>query len=451
MLNVDPKKLRGLGIQVAKLEKQNESSKGQNKSILNFLTKSPLKRQKTRNQTGANSTGNQSFNQPDSRSTRNQPGSSSTRNQSSNQPGFISSGNQWSNQPGSSSTGNHPSNQPGSSFAANQSQTGSSSTGNQSHENCVQPLDDIDEDILKELPEEIRREIEAERERTRNLNKKRSNLSKSEPNSHSVDQNLSSDEQNLSKHLQDSSKNEQDLSKNEASLENCRQQDLSFSQFDSSVLAQLPENIVQELKQEYDNARITRQNRQNEAAKKPKKSAFETIMSRKSPENQEKSRIKRGRPGKNSPRFIKKSNKVVPKKSIPKRNLNFDDKSVEDKFGNLNVSEEVPKLRTPSPEPEITLNGKSNLKDIKTMLTEWVKAVDEPTDDDTEVVIDFFVKKVRRKDIDFVYDTLKTFCRLCHDANQNSWTEMYNKVINQVQETFKSMHNGKRLFISFRL
>ena len=43
MLNVDAKNLRGVGIQVAKLDKSNESNKGQNKSILNFLTKSPMK------------------------------------------------------------------------------------------------------------------------------------------------------------------------------------------------------------------------------------------------------------------------------------------------------------------------------------------------------------------------------------------------------------------------
>ena len=44
MLNVDPKNLRGIGIQVAKLDKPNEPTKGQNKSILNFLTaKSPVK------------------------------------------------------------------------------------------------------------------------------------------------------------------------------------------------------------------------------------------------------------------------------------------------------------------------------------------------------------------------------------------------------------------------
>ena len=44
MLNVDPKNLRGIGIQVAKLDKTNETIKGQNKSILNFLTaKSPIK------------------------------------------------------------------------------------------------------------------------------------------------------------------------------------------------------------------------------------------------------------------------------------------------------------------------------------------------------------------------------------------------------------------------
>ena len=78
-------------------------------------------------------------------------------------------------------------------------------------------MDDIDEEILKQLPDDIRKEIEAERKK-RNIKPRE----KSPPT------------------LPQTSANE-----------NIDQQNMSFSQFDESILAQLPENIVEELKKEY--------------------------------------------------------------------------------------------------------------------------------------------------------------------------------------------------------
>ena len=77
-------------------------------------------------------------------------------------------------------------------------------------------MDDIDEDVLKQLPEEIRQEIEAERQ-------KRQIKSKENPSNPPPP----------------------------PPVNDIGQQDLSFSQFDASILAQLPENIVEELKQQY--------------------------------------------------------------------------------------------------------------------------------------------------------------------------------------------------------
>ena len=78
-------------------------------------------------------------------------------------------------------------------------------------------MDDIDEEILKQLPEDIRKEIEAERKK-RNIKPRE----KSPPPPPQTSAN-----------------------------ENIDQQNMSFSQFDESILAQLPENIVEELKKEY--------------------------------------------------------------------------------------------------------------------------------------------------------------------------------------------------------
>ena len=78
-------------------------------------------------------------------------------------------------------------------------------------------MDDIDEEILKQLPDDIRKEIEAERKK-RNIKPKEKSL----PPPPQISAN-----------------------------ENIDQQNMSFSQFDESILAQLPENIVEELKKEY--------------------------------------------------------------------------------------------------------------------------------------------------------------------------------------------------------
>ena len=76
-------------------------------------------------------------------------------------------------------------------------------------------MDDIDEDVLKQLPEEIRQEIEAERSKRQIKPKEAPPNPPPQP------------------------------------VNDICQQDLSFSQFDASILAQLPENIVEELKQQY--------------------------------------------------------------------------------------------------------------------------------------------------------------------------------------------------------
>ena len=72
------------------------------------------------------------------------------------------------------------------------------------------------------MPEDIRQEIEAERQK-RNLRSKQEQSEAKKP-------------------IATSPTREND---------SINQQNVSFSQFDASVLAQLPENIVNELKQEY--------------------------------------------------------------------------------------------------------------------------------------------------------------------------------------------------------
>ena len=52
---------------------------------------------------------------------------------------------------------------------------------------------------------------------------------------------------------------------------------------------------------------------------------------------------------------------------------------------------------------------------------------------------------------DFVYSILKSLCCMCQYTNQPNWSFMYNKIVKNVQDIYKSRHNGKSLYLSFKL
>ena len=185
MLKAEPKNLRGIGIQVSKLEKPHVNDmKGQTKSIMSFLAKKDNKEPMA-------STSGAMTSSPI-------PGPSRIIES----PGFAMPGPSRTSTPSTSRAG--PSR---------------TSTPNHADPN----YDDIDEDILNELPEDIRLEIEQER------------------------------------------------AKNRKNRQNLKQQDLSYSQFDQSVLDALPPDLQEELKNQY---------KKPEQVVKPK-SAFEMLMAKK--------------------------------------------------------------------------------------------------------------------------------------------------------------------------
>lgn len=320
MLNVDPKNLRGIGIQVSKLEKAVKN----NPNILNFVTKA-------------------------------KPTTSKAKNTDLNIEPSTSKGNV-----------DLPKNE-------------------------IQNLQNIDEDVLKELPEDIRAEIEAEREKSKKKNEE----------------------------------------KPEKKIEDLRQQDLSFSQFDASIIAQLPENIVEELKQQYGVNKVKIEDN------KPKKTAFEELMSkRKAVQTPEKQVKRRGRPAKNSPRFIKKSVIPVKETDTSKKSLVF---------------EEEPKKEEILVREVITLNGISDIKDVRNLFRDWISTCENATSDDIEILVDFLKRKMNAQEDEFVYSVMKSLCRFCMDSPNPNWTQIYNKIVSKVQEIHMSNHHGKRLYLSFRL
>ena len=340
MLKVEPKNLRGIGIQVSKLEKLHlNDMKGQTKSIMSFLAKKDSK-EPIPSISGA-------------KTSSPIPGPSRIIES----PGFAMPGPSRTSTPSTCTT-------PGPSSGA---RAGPSRTSTPSH---APYYDDIDEDILNELPEDIRLEIEQER-----------------------------------------AKNQKNRQK-----ESVKQQDLSYSQFDQSVLDALPQDLQEELKNQY---KKPEQRRVVEP-----KSAFEMLMAKKQSPIPVKG--KRGR----------KSKKNV--KKLPRKML-FDDDQPEEE------EEEIPE----EPEvPELELNGKSDLSDVRQLLRAWIKHCPCPSKEDANQIVEFLKRKLLNQNDEFVYLLLKTFYRLSQDADNINWIEAYQEVTAQIQEFFQSNNHGKKLFLS---
>ena len=340
MLKVEPKNLRGIGIQVSKLEKLHlNDMKGQTKSIMSFLAK------KDRQEPIPSTSG--------AKTSSPIPGPSRIIES----PGFAMPGPSRTSTPSTCTT-------PGPSSGA---RAGPSRTSTPSH---APYYDDIDEDILNELPEDIRLEIEQER-----------------------------------------AKNQKNRQK-----ESVKQQDLSYSQFDQSVLDALPQDLQEELKNQYKKP-------EQERVVEPK-SAFEMLMAKKQSPIPVKG--KRGR----------KSKKNV--KKLPRKML-FDDDQPEEE------EEEIPE----EPEvPELELNGKSDLSDVRQLLRAWIKHCPCPSKEDANQIVEFLKRKLLNQNDEFVYLLLKTFYRLSQDADNINWIEAYQEVTAQIQEFFQSNNHGKKLFLS---
>ena len=340
MLKVEPKNLRGIGIQVSKLEKLHlNDMKGQTKSIMSFLAK------KDRQEPIPSTSG--------AKTSSPIPGPSRIIES----PGFAMPGPSRTSTPSTCTT-------PGPSSGA---RAGPSRTSTPSH---APYYDDIDEDILNELPEDIRLEIEQER-----------------------------------------AKNQKNRQK-----ESVKQQDLSYSQFDQSVLDALPQDLQEELKNQYKKP-------EQERVVEPK-SAFEMLMAKKQSPIPVKG--KRGR----------KSKKNV--KKLPRKML-FDDDPPEEE------EEEIPE----EPEvPELELNGKSDLSDVRQLLRAWIKHCPCPSKEDANQIVEFLKRKLLNQNDEFVYLLLKTFYRLSQDADNINWIEAYQEVTAQIQEFFQSNNHGKKLFLS---
>jgi len=251
-------------------------------------------------------------------------------------------------------------------------------------------------------------------------------------------------------------------------------EDVSFSQIDPSFLEALPDDLKAELEEQL------RGEKSNKAAATAAASetAFTRLMAkaRTSPGNKANSpqapaaqpqrSKKRGRPSKNSPRFVKSSAKKLKVTSgqPPVRRALFEGDNKDAKENRVlptttaaadlppKTTEKCPEL-TVEPEvlaapPKANLEGNRSLGDLRPLYRAWVRSTEQPTEDDTDTVSKFLCDVVRESDLDTVYMSFKSLRRLCSDSNSPDWNRAYNTIVENVQQTMLLVH-GKRIYTNF--
>ena len=261
--------------------------------------------------------------------------------------------------------------------------------------------------------------------------------------------------------------------------------EVTFSQLDPDVLAALPEELRTEVEQEY--------------SRRPKRvptpataTAFDKIMNSKQQEgggaggadsrNATPTKKKRGRPRKNSPRFIKRSNKndkggnnkeaaktlfsdqiATPTRSNSgrphgnsPRNLTetrgaskelFAESSKvcdDDKAGEASEEKETP------PRPRADLNGVREVADVRNLLRAWMESASEPTRDDVETVETFLCDLVDEDDLEAVLWLIRFLHRKGASASSASeeWRAACGKIIDSAQSRVVAK-KGARLYTGF--
>lgn len=209
-------------------------------------------------------------------------------------------------------------------------------------------------------------------------------------------------------------------------------QEMTFSQLDPEFLAALPEEMVDELRQQYARTSVQAPETAFDMIMKPKIAPTTPI---KTPPK------KRGRPPKNSPRFIKRSRNSNPVITPPKINIEIpmekhgNDENPRDPQLKEEVANEIPE------KPRANLEGFRDIADLRKILGQWL-STDTPTQDDTMTVAAFFQELIDEKDLETVSFLLKMIHRLTRSKSRE-WKKAYESIVDKIQLTMIQYYGYK--------
>ena len=99
---------------------------------------------------------------------------------------------------------------------------------------------------------------------------------------------------------------------------------------------------------------------------------------------------------------------------------------------------------------QAVLESETSIGELRLLIRKWVKSFVTPTYDDVESIIIFFKGLISQNKIELVHMGLKSLCRTCLSSEfPENWTGAYNGIIKEVQRTM-IQKIGKRLSVNFK-
>ncbi|XP_067658458.1 DNA repair protein REV1-like [Haliotis asinina] len=228
----------------------------------------------------------------------------------------------------------------------------------------------------------------------------------------------------------------------------------SFSQLDMSCLNALPEDMQKEIRDEY-----IRQGQHSAEPAEDYQPPPLKLQQAKSPskgkETARRSPSKSpGRSKKTSPVFkVPKGCPVGRKKSAKKLEFAIQPKITTNyavKDSGKNLTEAPQAMPTPAPsqtvldvteqEEQVNLCGAVTMEEVKHLLVEWLEACPEPQEEDISVMLEYLGQLVLDHNLEHVDLVLKFLNRKIKKLANIHWYESFKSILTSTQEVIKSIH-----------
>ncbi len=222
----------------------------------------------------------------------------------------------------------------------------------------------------------------------------------------------------------------------------------TISQLDPEYLAELPEDIAEEVKQQLMGAKVLEKQREQQRTA----NAFDALMGR-SPPKKPATPVrgkKRGRPAKNSPRFVKKTTTTTKERiEAGARKTLFETEEPEDEVEGGKAEEKGrDDEEKEEEEEEANLEGETEVDGVRRLLKLWLSSSPStgPTADDVSTVCAYFSRLVRqRARLDRAPPLLRTLERLT-GRMATGWGEACGQIVSSVQKEMVDVYGHKMAY-----
>ncbi|XP_062595150.1 DNA repair protein REV1-like [Saccostrea cucullata] len=240
-----------------------------------------------------------------------------------------------------------------------------------------------------------------------------------------------------------------------------------LSQLDESCLNALPEDMQKEIQDAYQHQQQQKQNLQclSNVLKSPRKASPKGKSPRKtSPQLKGRSpgkhspqfKVPRGRPGRGRPKKLDFRQRGQPsimtavtgKQAVFTEDLLSNDQSSlrkgEDEKINKSVRDQPMEVESfESEDTPVNLCGAVTIAEVRSLLKEWIQSSPEPEEKDKQVVIAYLQDLILDKNLEQVDLVIKFLTRHIKKTDNSNWETLFEIILSEVQSFMKTYHGAE--------